>query len=286
MKRCFIINPRAGKGLLAQSLKERVEQSCARNEVKFDIFMPESPEDSAAYIRRMSEERDGEVAFFACGGDGTLCETVNGLMKLPNREGIAVGLMPIGTGNDFVRNFEHSELFLEPDAQLDATVYEMDLIRCNECYAVNMINIGFDSEVVAKKEELSGKKWLPSKLAYVAGLVLCLAKKPGVTMDLARDEGSYQNKKMLLTTVANGNFCGGGFHSNPKASLFDGCLDCIEVKDVTRLQFLKLVGSYKKGTHLREKFSHIIDHVKSERIHMVLSKPMNVRIDGELKKLK
>ena len=172
-----------------------------------------------------------------------------------------------------------------PDAQLEATPYEVDLIRCNDMYAINMINVGFDSEVVAKKEDFSQKRWVPAKMAYIFGLISCFARKPGVEMRISRDGGEYEERKLLLNTFANGCFCGGGFYSNPKASLCDGKMDVMEIENVSRLRFLTLVGSYKKGTHLREKLEHIVHAMKEESLHMIFSSPMHVSVDGELRML-
>lgn len=285
MKHCFIINPRAGKGLLAEKLRAKVTEICEKRGEHYDVFLPDSLEASFDYIKRTAEAREEELSFYACGGDGTLCETVNGVMRLDSREGVSVGVMPIGTGNDFVRNFTPKEQFLEPDAQLDGTSCEVDLLRCNDMYAINMVNVGFDSEVVAKKETLSGKRFVPAKMAYILGLVICLARKPGVSMRVSCDGGEYEKKKLLLTTFANGGFCGGGFYSNPGASLCDGRIDAMEIKNVSRTRFLTLVGSYKKGTHIREKLSHIIHTQKGEEFHMLFDSPMHVSVDGELKTL-
>lgn len=285
MKHCFIINPRAGKGLFSEKLRQKVTEICEKRNTHYDVFLPDSPEASFDYIQRMADTREEELSFYACGGDGTLCETVNSVMRLDSQEGISVGVMPIGTGNDFVRNFTPKELFLEPAAQLDGESVEVDLFRCNDMYSVNMVNIGFDSEVVAKKEALSGKRFVPAKMAYIFGLVICLVRKPGVSMQISRDGGEYEKKKLLLTTFANGGFCGGGFYSNPGASLCDGRIDGMEIENVSRLRFLTLVGSYKKGTHTREKLSHIVHTLKGEEFHMIFDSPMNVSVDGELKKL-
>ena len=286
MKHCFIVNPRAGKGRLAGQMREKVVAACEAKGVSYDVFMPESLEQSCDYIRRMAEERgDEEVIFYACGGDGTVCQTVAEVMRLPDRKGISVGVVPIGTGNDFVRVFENKEQFLSPEAQLEGRGIAIDLIRCNDAYSINMINIGFDSEVASKKEELGRKPYLPGKMGYILGLVICLIKKPGVAMRISADGGPYEHKKLLLTTLANGRFCGGGFHSNPVACLNDGQIDMMEIQNVTRCRFLTLVGSYKKGTHLCEKNKKIVRGYKAKQVHMIFDTPMHVSVDGEIRTL-
>lgn len=282
MKYCFIINPTAGKGKRATELRADIERVCTARSVEFEIYDTKAPRDAEDYIRRTAAERDGEISFFACGGDGTLCETVTGIMSLENREGIYLGLIPIGTGNDFARNFAPSEKYFDIGAQIDATPYSIDLIKAADRHAINMVNIGFDCEVVCKTVNIKKSPLVPSKLAYILGLVVTLIKKPGVKADISINGGESAREELLLTTFANGAYCGGGFHSNPLASLGDGKIDTLLVSNISRLKFISLVGDYKKGTHLTEKFKNILRNGKADEIKLVFDKLTNVSVDGEI----
>jgi len=282
MKYCFIINPAAGKGKRASELQENIDRVCKEKGVEYEIYNTKAPRDAEDYIRRTATLRDGEISFFACGGDGTLCETVTGIMSLEDREGIYLGLIPIGTGNDFARNFAPSERYFDIGAQIDSTPYKVDLIKAADRHAINMVNIGFDCEVVCKTASIKKSPLVPSKLAYILGLVVTLIKKPGVKADISINGGKSVREELLLTTFANGAFCGGGFHSNPLASLLDGKIDTLLVSNVSRLKFISLVGDYKKGTHLTEKFKNIIRNGKCDEIKLSFDKPTNVSVDGEI----
>lgn len=286
MKYCFILNSRAGNGKLAGEISAKIDERCSAACADHDIFFSDDPRDTDDYAARIAEALgdDEKVTFIACGGDGTLCQTVGAVMKLPEeqREKVAVGVIPMGTGNDFVSNFNNKDLFFDIDAQLEATPIEIDLLKCNDVYSINMINIGFDCQVVCKKEQIGKRKWLPRKLAYIFSLVITLIKKPGVTMDFSADSEEATKKELLLTTLSNGAFCGGGFKSNPTASLDDGRIDCIAVKNIGRLKFVSLVGSYKKGLHLGGKFKKIIDHFKCREADMYFDSETPVSVDGEI----
>ena len=284
MKYCFIINPNAGNGNFTEELSSRISEACVETQTVYDIFVSKSLESTREYISGEVEKSDERIAFIACGGDGTLCKTVLAVMRLPKeqRKKVCVGVVPVGTGNDFVSNFSDKQLFSDIRAQLESTEYEIDLLKCNDMYSINMINIGFDCHVVCKKEEIGRKKWLPRKFAYIFSLIITLIKKPGVNMDFSKDEGEKTKKQLLLTTLANGAFCGGGFHSNPKASLNDGNIDCIAVKNVSRIKFLSLVGDYKSGQHLGKKFKDIIEHFKCRRADMYFDEETPVSVDGEV----
>ena len=284
MKYCFIVNPLAGKGKMVEGVLSDISAACEGAGVDHSVLVSRNIEETRDFISENAAAVDGEVSFIACGGDGTLCQTILLVMELSaeQREKVSVGVVPMGTGNDFVSNFTDKERFFNIEAQIKGSAYEIDLVKCNDLYSVNMVNVGFDSHVVCKKERLSKKKWLPRKLAYIAGLVITLIRKPGLKVDFSRDGDKSEKRDLLLTTLANGAFCGGGFNSNPKASLTDGNIDCITVKNVSRLKFLSLVGKYKSGTHLSGKYDSIIDHFKCRKAHLVFSEETPVSVDGEL----
>ena len=286
MKYCFIINPASGKSVTKEGLEGRIAQACTAAGVEFDVLYTERAGDAQRYVSVLREKYMGEeLRIYACGGDGTLNEAVNGVMSLEDRSGVSLGVLPVGTGNDFVRSFEQSSLFLDIGAQIDAQPLDIDLIRCNDFYAVNMINIGFDCQVVVKTAELKHSKLIPSKLAYVCGLVATLIKKPGVKMDISADGSEPMASKLLLTTFAKGQFCGGGFHSNPHANLCDGQIDTIVVNDISRTCFLSLVGSYKKGTHICDKNAGILKNLRASTYTMEFDRPTEISVDGEIVKV-
>lgn len=284
MKYCFVINPKAGNASFADELRKSVVDVCEELSVSYDVFTSESIGDTRKYVKDTVLASDGRIAVIACGGDGTLCETILAVMCLDSkiRERVSVGIIPKGTGNDFVSNFDKKELFCDIAAQIEGTHYDIDLLKCNELYSVNMINIGFDCHVVCKKEQLDKRKWIPRKLAYVFSLLITLIKKPTVRLERSDDSQERKKKGLLLTTLANGAFCGGGFRSNPKASLDDGSIDCIEVKDVSRTKFLSLVGDYKRGNHLSEKFKQIVEHFKCKTTDIYFDEETPVSVDGEI----
>ena len=73
MKYCFIINPKAGKGDFVEKLKQSISEACARVHAKFDAFVSKTSDEAKEYVKNTAAESDEEVAFIACGGDGTLC---------------------------------------------------------------------------------------------------------------------------------------------------------------------------------------------------------------------
>ena len=274
----FIVNPAAGKGKLADSVVEKIKSSVRARTEDVRVYLTRCVGDASEYVKRMAD--GGEHTFFACGGDGTLCEVANGIMSLENRDNVYLGTVPSGTGNDFVRNFTSTESFFDIDAQLGGTPMEIDLIGCNDMYSVNMVNIGFDCEVVCKKEELQARRLVPNGLSYIAGLALTLIKKPGVKCRISFDGGEKEERDLLLTTYGNGEFCGGGFHSNPRSALNNKKINALTVNNISRLKFISIVGDYKKGTHL--KHTDVLSDRMAERVDIEFDKTTNICVDGEV----
>lgn len=281
VKHVFILNPAAGKGAKQTGLRERIEQACTDRGVDYEIHLTSASGEATEYVRTLCEQdSDTQLRFYACGGDGTLSEVVNGAYGYANA---AVGVVPVGTGNDFVRNFDGNERFLDIGAQLDGQTHSMDLMQYNGQLCVNMINIGFDCEVVKLTAKLKKKKLLAANMGYIAGLVLTLIRKPGVKAYVSVDGSEPEKRNMLLTSVANGSWCGGGFRSSPLALLSDGVLDVIMIKNVTRVRFLSLVGAYKSGSFVHNpKARRVIDYVKGKCIRYTFDGMQSICVDGEV----
>lgn len=281
IKHVFILNPAAGKGTRQEGLREQIEQACTQRGVDFEIYQTGARGDATEYVRTLCEQYpDTQLRFYACGGDGTLSETVNGAYGFANA---AVGVVPVGTGNDFVRNFDGKEQFLDIGAQLDGQTQMVDLLQYNGNFCVNMINIGFDCEVVKLTAKLKGIKLIPAGMSYIAGLVLTLIRKPGVKAWVSVDGGAPEYRRMLLTSVANGSWCGGGFRSSPLAQLGDGVLDVLLIKNVTRVRFLTLVKMYKAGSFMdNAKARRVIGYVRGNTVRYTFDGEQSICVDGEV----
>ncbi|MBQ2765640.1 MAG: hypothetical protein IJF48_01465 [Clostridia bacterium] len=292
MKHFFIINPAAGKGIESSPLLAAIKDACEVSSADYEIYITAKRGDATVYVRnKIKEKPQGQTwRFYACGGDGTLSEVVSGAAN-SNADavcgaipGIEVGCIPIGTGNDFVRNFTSPEFFCDITKQLLADTIEIDCYSCGaNRYGVNMINIGFDCDVVVKAAEFKKRRFMPKSLAYIAGVVALLRDNPGRVIHVRRADGSEVTKEFQLVSAANGGWCGGGFHSAPKSALNDGLLDVSLIDKVSRRDFIRLVGSYKSGKHLETKLGKkIVEYTHAKAVSFEFAEPTNVCIDGEI----
>lgn len=266
MKTVFIINPGAGKGKGIDSLKERIRSASEKTGREAGIYVTKAPQDAELFARAFTEELacagpDGtpeKGRLIACGGDGTFNEVLNGVLSAAQHGHISLGLVPIGTGNDFVRNFPEAGDFLDPEAQLLGTDVLCDAIRYRGVldgteqtrYCANMFNIGFDCNVVDMTATLKKYPLIAGSVAYLMGVAITYIRKKGAKLKVELDGKTIVEGPLLLTAIANGGFCGGGVHSSPLASTCDGRMDVNIIYNVGRIDFLKKFPYYAKGTHL------------------------------------
>ncbi len=278
----FILNPKSGRNRKLRNLESAIKEACQARKLTYHIYYTTRAGDATEYVRSMVNHTQDRQRFIAIGGDGTINEIVNSAPCNPNVE---FGVIPGGTGNDFVRNFTNRKNFSDIEAQIDGGTVSLDLIKCNDLYCVNMVNIGTDCAVVQEADRLRKYRFIPSGLSYIIGVIIVFfIRKFGLPMKIVFDNGEVIDGDLTLTAIANGKFCGGGFKAAPLALLDDGKMDVVIIKKVARLQFAALVGSYKKGTYLENKLAkkyitlRQIPHMKME-----FESPVPVCVDGEIK---
>lgn len=279
----FIINPAAGKGTQVEALKKEIQTVCETNAVLYDIYITQKPHDATEYTKKCLSEDEGEThRFYACGGDGTLSEVLNGTELSDHAE---IALIPIGTGNDFCRNFDNNDYFLDIKRQLDGTPRKIDVITYNGKYCANMINIGFDCDVVKRAAKIKNRMWIPTELSYVFSVIITLFKKFGKKIRIEFEDGTVIDKSLLLTAIANGQYCGGGYDAAPRAMINDGLIDLCVVRKLRRFTFLSLVSKYRAGTHLESKIGKkYISYYRRSAVKLSFEKEMDVCIDGEIER--
>ncbi len=288
MKTVFIINPKAGKPKNVDRIVENIKNEAERLKADIEIYITKAVGDAYRFVKKYCEKM-GAARFVACGGDGTLSEVLGGAIDFPEAE---VGVMPLGTGNDFCRNFDESKVFLDAVFQLCAPAVRCDAIRYTTTvdgikktgYCANMFNIGFDCNVADMTNEIKSKKIIKGTIAYVIAIFVALVKKKGADLKIEIDEKIRHNGKLLLTSVANGAYCGGGIKSNPLASICDGFLSVNIVKNISRLKFLRLLPHYAKGDFLKMRGIEKVIHTEKCKKMTITPLNGNIRLccDGEI----
>lgn len=277
----FILNPKSGQSRRERSIDELIKTVCKERHLDYHIYYTTCRGDATEYVRSMVKISQERQRFICVGGDGSINEIVNIAPCNPNVE---FGVIPKGSGNDFVRNFSNHRMFQDINAQVDGTTIPLDLIKCNDNYCVNMVNIGFDCAVVKEADRIKKHKFISPGMSYILGVVVVLFKKFGTKMKLIFDDGEVIEKEFTLTAIGNGKFCGGGFKSAPIALLEDGLLDVCAINKVSRATFISLVSHYKKGTYINNRRAlKVIDYRQVPHFKMEFDEPIPICIDGEIK---
>lgn len=282
MKHIFIVNPVAGKGKHVAKLTEDIKAACADAKADYEIYTTKCAGDGREYVHTVCQ--NGTAArFYACGGDGTVNEVMQGLA---GNKACELAVIPCGSGNDFVRTFGDLP-FNDIKAQLAGKSSDCDLIKTNLGLCVNLCSAGFDSWVGKRVAEYKNLPLVSGSMAYVISVVRQLFCRMWYTAEFKLDGGELFEAKCTLAAFGNGICYGGGFKATPYASTSDGLIEAVFVKDVSRLTFIRLVGAYKKGEHLRDaKFKDIVTYKQIKSLEMHSKSDVCVNLDGECQLVK
>ena len=281
MKHYFIVNPAAGK----QNSVDRLIEEIGKYTDRYDIEIHETtaPRDATEFVRqKCSENPELEMRFYACGGDGTLSEVVNGAVGFSNA---SVTCYPCGSGDDFVKYYGGRDNFLDIEKLLNAKDDLIDVLSINDSvYSINIVNFGFDTKVCKTMIKVRRKKIIGGKRAYVTGVVTALItamkNKCSVTAD-----GELLNPKgkILLCTLANGSYVGGSFYCAPRSVNNDGLIDVALFRPLSRFTFVKLLPVYTKGGHLDDpRFAKYFEYRRVKSVSITAPEGFSLTVDGEI----
>ena len=273
----LVINPRAGRGRgrrCARRLRRRLEAAGLAVRASFS----RAPGDVEAQVRAACAR--GWQRVVVAGGDGTLHEAVNGI--LGSGATAALGLVPLGTGNDFAKS-----LGLPRDWRGAAdrvverlragTVRRVDAGRCNGFYFANGVGLGLDAEVAA----LSGRfKWLPGGAAYVAAVVGLLARGAPSAEARVEYEGGRLTQRISLAAALNGQCIGGVFRLAPTARNDDGLLQVVIAAPLNRRQIVRYAPRVMRGRHEGLAVARMF---AARRLCLALDRPLVLEADGEIR---
>ena len=289
MKHLVIVNQKSGKGRCPVCFAKSIDE--AFKGLDYEVYNTTGPKSAISFLKDyFAKHTDETVRVYACGGDGTLHEVVNGLIGVKNAE---LAIMPVGTGNDFVKIYGGVDKFKDFKASIEAKAHPVDVTKLSSdslkepLYSINVINFGFDAIVgamgnyykeVGVPEKAKKKGMDPYDYALKND-----AMKHGRFNDIEvyADGEKLNEKQMLLCTLAQGQFVGGKFHCAPKSDNTDGLIDVCLIKTMTFLGLGLIIGTYTKGKHLNRKRKKIV-YRQAKQIKIVAPKDIDICIDGEM----
>lgn len=268
----FIINPAAGHGRSVRVM-DRLCTYLNAQDVQYDTVFSMRPGHTVKLARDAAAK--GHEAVIAVGGDGTVRETLEGIQGFD----CALGVIPAGTGNDFIKSLGIPK---DPLAALKVILKGerrvIDAGRINKRMFINVANLGFDAEVADTARRIPVLRGL---MAYLAATIITLLRLRRRKVTIEHEDGTVSRHDILLIAVCNGRFYGGGYQVAPPAKLDDGMFDVVLAEKFSRLRVFFLLPRYIRGTHL-EKKTKGLSHCRCKRITIRASAPVPANADGEI----
>jgi diacylglycerol kinase (ATP) len=274
VKTVIILNPAAGRGRGAQ-LRPQIEAALP------DVVVVETTRSrEATILARRAAENSAEL-IVAAGGDGTLGEVANGMMG----SGAKLGILPLGTGNDFARclgigtkiEFALETLKSGSFRALDVGKVE---ISGETRFFLNVAGAGFDSRVAARINEHRPR--ILAKLsgtgAYLVGCLSEMRRFPLADFRLEVD-GRVVKSRAVLCAIANASSYGGGMLVAPDADLEDGLFEVCLIKELSRGAFLRAFPGVFRGKHIHHP---AVSMFRGAKVRLECEPPLPVLVDGDI----
>ena len=274
-----IVNPAAGGGRCGRMARAALDQLRTAG-VELEVSETTGPGQATALARAAYAR--GCRQFIAVGGDGTACEIVNGLFpEAATGERAALGFLPLGTGNSFLRDFTDRGAEYAAAAIIAGRRRACDVLRLShaagELYFINLLSMGFaaDAAIAARRRF----KRL-GEFGYVLGVLLCLARLRRRAFPLLADgDAEMDRRRCLFLSFNNSKFTGGKMMIAPQASTNDGLIEYVRWGPVGRLQLARNFSALFDGSHIRHPQA---SRRAVRRIEFALDAPVDVMVDGEV----
>jgi diacylglycerol kinase (ATP) len=239
------------------------------------------PTHATELARQAGEQRYDMV--IAMGGDGTVHEVVNGLMQVPANQRPLLGVVPVGSGNDFAHAIGvplQSDHALAHALKGEPSSIDLGLMTDENGrreYFDNTLGIGFDAVVTIRSHKLPLVRGFIMYLTAVIQTILLNHDPAHVQIETDRET---LEDYVLMTTLCNGGREGGGFMLSPDSQMNDGILEYVIVRKVSRPMMFRLVPEFMNGTHPR--FTKQIRMGSCKKFVMSADRPLYIHADGEI----
>ena len=284
-----IYNPAAGRGRVKKHWSE-VEMALIDAGVDFDVAITAAPLDAVLIAEKSVDQY---TAVIAVGGDGTIHEVVNGLLRASGEgETIALGVIPLGSGDDFAK-------VIPPETQIGGKVFDwqvavekiaqgktklFDVGRLttspsdqNPQYFMNGIDIGFGAQAALNFSTVPS--FISGMAAYLAAIIKTLIDYHIPEVSIQIDDQPPFDQSTTMTVVTNGRCFGSGFWVCPDAIVDDGLLNVMVADGIGRAKILGLIPKIMKGTHVGEP---ILKNFLAKRVIISSDESFVVEADGEV----
>jgi YegS/Rv2252/BmrU family lipid kinase len=276
----FLVNPASGNGGTGKRWPELAHRA-AQLGLEGTTLFSERP----GQLIELAEQaaRGGAELVVSVGGDGTLNEVVNGLVRAGAATELAT--IPLGTGMDFVRTYGIPTRFEDAvRTALRGTTRTIDVGRVvyrewsgieNERYVANVGSVGMSAAVAQRANGMS--KALGGKATFFYALARVFFEWENTLVSVQLDD-ARREARMHDVIVANGQWHGGAMHLAPEAQPDDGLFDVVLIGDVTKRDFVTTAPKLYKGTYLAHPK---IELLRSRAVTVDAPERLPIELDGE-----
>lgn len=274
MQVTVILNPYANRWG-AQAKMPAVQAALTRAGCEYDLLLTTAPGEATQHALQAAQNRVDAVV--AAGGDGTVSEVVNGLIRAAGDDvTVPLGILPIGTGNDFSDMLGiPRDLDQAADVIAAAAARQVDAGRVNDHFFNNNCALAMEPMVTIENVRM---RRFSGNLRYVAALVKSLFKLRAWNMRIRWDGGEHEGP-MYLLSVCNSPRTGGVFYMSPDASMDDGLFDFVFAPEMPKWRVLSIVPRLFRGSHIGHP---LITHGRTRRLTVESDPGTPIHADGEI----
>ena len=277
MKYVFIVNNKAGRQDNKILVEEKIKKALSKMSFEYVLYLTKNQQDATDYVKQCcTTEPNEEICFVACGGDGTLLEVAEGLVGTTNK---CLALFTCGSGNDFAKYYQGKN-FDDIEKMISGTKNEIDIIKVNDRYSINVCNLGFEAAVAdyANKVKLKG-----GKDPYTKGIIKAIFTSMKNKIKVIADGEEISRETMLLCSMANNQYAGGKYRCAPLAINDDGLIDVCLFHPISIIKLALIIGAYERGEHLTNpKYSDLYIYRQAKNVKVLSEDVTQVCLDGEI----
>ena len=288
-----IYNPIAGRGRAKKHWPE-VQQALIDTGIEFDVAATSAPLEAVTLAEKAATKYSTVIAV---GGDGTVHEIVNGLLRASNEgETITLAVVPLGNGDDFAKMIPPQttiggkvfdwQVAIEKITKGQTKLFDVgrmsgDQLRSKQDnkpeYFMNGMDIGFGAQAALNFTKVPS--FITGISAYLAAIIKTLIDYRIPKVSIQIDDQKAFEQSTTMTAITNGRCFGSGFWVCPEAQVDDGLLDVMVTQSVGRLKILRLIPKIMKGTHVNEP---ILKNYRARRVVIKSQQSLVVEADGEI----
>ena len=278
----FLVNPASANGSTGRRWAETAYRAAAAGLEGETLLSTEPGEISELAVSAVAS---GARLVVVVGGDGTVYEAVNGLVRADAADDVEVAILPFGTGTDFVRTFRiPRNLDGAIAVARDGVVRPVDLGRARypawdrspvESYFATFGGAGI-SGAIARRANASSKA-MGGRLSFFVATIAVFARWKAAAVSVTVD-GERRSGPMFEVLATIGEYAAGGMWVTPGASPDDGLFDVLLIGDVTKADFVTTFPKIYRGTHLAHPK---IETLRGASVTIDAEDPLPVALDGE-----